>query len=195
MTKLLAILSPIIALPLISGCGSSSASSGQKNLNIVYWYQKGSSVNAMGMWLRHVRQQFEKTHPGVHVSLQKIVSGESAYYTKLDLMQSSASTAPDVVMEDTFLISSDASAGYLKNLTPLVKKWNGWKQYFPALKSITTYGGKTWAYRILPTHGIYGITRTSSKRLVFRFPGILTRGPKFSVPRNRSSASCLVLFP
>ncbi len=142
--KVLAFCSPILALPLISGCGISSTSAAPKNLKIVYWFPKGVSVNAMGMWLSHVRTQFEKTHPGVHVSFQKIVSGESAYYTKLDLMQSSTSTAPDVVMEDTFLISSDASAGYLKNLTPLLKKWSGWKQYFPALKSITTYGGKTW---------------------------------------------------
>ena len=55
---------------------------------------------------------------------------ESTYYAKIDLAQRSAATAPDVVMEDSFLIGSDASAGFLQAI-PQIKSWSGW-QHFPS---------------------------------------------------------------
>lgn len=141
-----------------AACGSASAkptsskatSSGKttsstKSIKMVYEFQRSpGAVNSMGQWLKTVVPEFEKQHPGVTVKLDAVNASENNYYTKLDLMQSSASTSPDVVMEDTFLISSDEKAGYLLPLTSRVNKWSGWQQFQPGLRGLTTYGGQVW---------------------------------------------------
>jgi Bacterial extracellular solute-binding protein len=60
------------------------------------------------------------------VKLQPIVASENDYYTKLQLSMRSSRTAPDMCYEDTFLINSDISAGYL---TPLDDRLNGWPDW------------------------------------------------------------------
>ena len=82
-----------------------------------------------------VKAEFQKQYPGWTVSLDPIVAPEDAYYTKLDLESSSASTAPDVLYEDTFLVNSDTAAGYLAPLDSYVAKWSGWSQYSAAAKA------------------------------------------------------------
>jgi len=114
-------------------------------LKIAYNYLPApGSVNTMGEWLSHIVPQFEKQHPGVKVVLDAVEASENDYYTKLDLMMSSPSTAPDVVMEDTFLVSADESAGYLRPLTSYVKAWPDWKYFKGAMKNITTYADQVW---------------------------------------------------
>ena len=49
--------------------------------------------------------EFQAKYPGWTVNLDPIVAPENPYYTKLDLESSSASTAPDVLYEDTFLVN------------------------------------------------------------------------------------------
>ena len=116
-----------------------------KTLNIVYQFQQSpGAVNAMGEWFSAIVPQFEKDYPGVKVVLDPVNASENDYYTKLDLMMSSASTAPNIAMEDTFLISADESAGYLLPLTKYVDSWSAWKYFKGAMKSITTYGGQVW---------------------------------------------------
>ena len=50
-------------------------------------------------------------------------------------MNASASTAPDVMYEDTFLVNSDVAAGYLAPLNSYVSKWSGWKEFSPAAQA------------------------------------------------------------
>ncbi len=76
-----------------------------------------------------------RMYPGWTVNLEPIAAAENAYYTKLDLMSQSASTAPDVLYEDTFLVNSDVAAGYLAPLNSYLSKWSGWNQYSPAAKA------------------------------------------------------------
>src|SRR5262249_25583292 len=67
---------------------------------------------------------------------------EGDYYTKIDLMMRSPSTAPDLVKEDSFLIGSDATAGYLTPLTKYLATWPDYKaQWFPGMQAITTFKG------------------------------------------------------
>ncbi len=47
----------------------------------------------------------EAANPNIKVKLEPIIASEGDYYTKLDLMMRSASTAPDLVREDSFLVS------------------------------------------------------------------------------------------
>ncbi len=146
-----------VAALVLAACGGPSHSSSAKTtkpstthgraarLKIVYNYEPAPGVpNAMGEWLKGIAPEFEKQHPGVKVSLEDVKAPENQYYSKLDLMMSSRSTAPDVVMEDTFLVSADESAGYLLPLTKYVQSWSGWKYFKGAMKNVTTYGGQVW---------------------------------------------------
>ncbi len=83
-------------------------------------------------WATGLKRKFEKENPGATVTLNPIQAPENDYYTKLDLMQRSSSTAPDVLYEDTFLIKSDVAAGYLLALGGRLKHWPDWsKEFFP----------------------------------------------------------------
>jgi multiple sugar transport system substrate-binding protein len=114
-------------------------------LSLVYNYEPSPGVpNAMGEWLNSIVKTFERQHRGVKVDTEAVNASENDYYTKLDLMMSSASTAPDIVEEDTFLISADESAGYLSPLTKQVDSWPGWSQFKGAMKNLTSYGGQVW---------------------------------------------------
>jgi multiple sugar transport system substrate-binding protein len=79
--------------------------------------------------------EFQKAYPGWTVDLEPIAAPENPYYTKLDLMSQSASTAPDILYEDTFLVNSDTAAGYLAPLGSYLSKWSGWDQYSAAAKA------------------------------------------------------------
>ena len=142
-----------------------AAKSAPKVLKIVYHFQTGSASNPSGEWLQNVATQFQKQHPGVKVKIQEIISSEADYYTKLDLLQSSNSTSPDVVMEDTFLIGSDSSGGYLRNLTPDVKKWPEWQKFYASMKGITTYNGKVWGVPYQTGDGFLWYNKTIFKKV------------------------------
>jgi multiple sugar transport system substrate-binding protein len=87
-------------------------------------------------WLSSVTNQFEKMYPGAKVVLEPINASENDYYTKLDLMNQSAKTAPDIMVEDTFLVNSDASAGYLMPMNKFVNSWPDWKKdFYPAMQA------------------------------------------------------------
>ena len=91
------------------------------------------------------------------MKLEPIVASEGDYYTKVDLMLRSASTAPDIVREDSFLIGSDATAGYLSPLDKYLANWPEYKaQWFPGMQSITTFHGKN-----------YGVMNGTDDRLIW----------------------------
>lgn len=131
--------------PSLFASEPSAQATSTTTLKIVYdFLPTPGVVNAMGEWLKDIVPQFEKMYPGVKVSLDDVQAAENPYYTKLDLMMSSPSTAPDVVMEDTFLVSADESAGYLRPLTNYVKAWPGWADFKGAMKNVTTYANQVW---------------------------------------------------
>jgi len=50
-------------------------------------------------------------------------------------MNQSASTAPDVMYEDTFKVMSDVDAGYLAPLDAYTKGWSDWGKFYDNAKS------------------------------------------------------------
>ncbi len=81
-------------------------------------------------WLR-VQKQLATTDPNITLKLEPVVADEGAYYTKIDLMMRSANTAPDIIREDSFLIGSDVTAGYLLPLDKYLASWPDYsKQWF-----------------------------------------------------------------
>ena len=47
-------------------------------------------------------------------------------------------------MEDTFLISSDETAGYLLPITSYVDSWPQWKDFSPAIQTLAAYEGQVY---------------------------------------------------
>ncbi|WP_348520890.1 extracellular solute-binding protein [Alicyclobacillus fastidiosus] len=139
---------------LVAGCGTTPASSGgsdgnsskassgngsSSNQTITVAYQQfGQPPYFNAEWLQQSAKEFEKDHPGVTVKLEPIEASENDFYTKIDLMMKSASTAPDVVTEDTFLINADGSAGYLEPLNKDVSNWADWSQFDKSMQAGST---------------------------------------------------------
>jgi multiple sugar transport system substrate-binding protein len=141
-------LTGLLGVSLLAGCGGSSGgttSGGSKTITVEYWTNFDTpGTNATANLIKAAAKQMEAAHPGVKVVLDPITSdSESAYYTKLDLAESSPSTAPDVVMEDSFLIGADASAGYIQPI-PELGTWSQWSAFPKAMQQISTYNGKIY---------------------------------------------------
>jgi multiple sugar transport system substrate-binding protein len=118
---------------VMTGMGPASAASGG-SIKVVFQIQGGSP--ALTNLMNTASKEFEQKYPGWTVDLAPITSpAENDYYTKLDLENQSASTAPDVMYEDTFLVNSDVTAGYLAPLNSFLAKWPDWKEFSPAAQA------------------------------------------------------------
>ena len=122
---------------------SSGQSSGPAKIKIAY-QQWGPGV-VMKTFLNGAKAEYEADNPGSTVEIVPIVASENDYYTKLQLMMRSANTAPDIVYEDTFLINSDITAGYLRPLDDYIKNWSDWGQFEETAKGAAkAQDGKTY---------------------------------------------------
>ncbi len=72
-------------------------------------------------------------------------------------MNGSASTAPNVMYEDTFLVNSDVAAGYLSPLNSYLASWSGWKEFSPAAQAAAKgASGKIYGVSMgTDTRGLY----------------------------------------
>ena len=135
----------------------SGASSASKTISVMYWTNfDNPGTNAIPDLIKAAAAELKAQNPGANVVLDPITtSSESTYYAKIDLAQRSAATAPDVVMEDSFLIGSDASAGFIQPI-PQLTSWSGWSHFPTAMQKIATYNGK-----------VYGAMNSSDVQLAF----------------------------
>lgn len=129
-SKVIAALAATAAVIALAGCSSGGAKDGT-TIKVAF-QDFGSDI--MATFMKKAKTDFEKANPGKHVTLVPIKAAENDYYTKLALMNRAASTAPDVLYEDTFLIRSDAQAGYLAPLDSYVADWDDWSQFFDNAK-------------------------------------------------------------
>ena len=119
----------VVPLAATAGCGSDSG----RTLRVSY--QQFGSGKIMRNHLTSVTAQFSKAHPDITVELVPLVAAENDYFTKNELMMSSARTACDLVYEDTFILKSDVAAGYLRPLDHLLQKWPMWQQFYPITRT------------------------------------------------------------
>ena len=149
----------------LTACSSSSSSGGSGGKTLKVAYVKFGNEIAVDAHMQKVKAQFEAAHPGITVKLDPIAAAENDYYTKIDLMMGSGSTAPDVVYEDTFLINSDIKAGYLTPLDSYLSTWSDWSQFPDTAKSAARgIDGKT-----------YGVPMGTDTRALYYNKALLTK--------------------
>lgn len=138
MLQKMAAVSIITGSVLVSSaCSDQSASSNSSDKQVIkITYRSGGGTNkGLTDWLnKDIIPQFEKEHPKVDVQLAPLVVSEGDYFAKIALMLKSPNTAPDIVTEDTFMVNSDASAGYLQPLDDKIKNWSDWSNYNDSVK-------------------------------------------------------------
>jgi multiple sugar transport system substrate-binding protein len=143
-----ALLCTLVAATLgataLTACGGGSGSD-PDTVKISFKQSTDNSIKVMDTYLADIKKQFEKANPGKKVELVPIKAPDSEYYTKLQQMLRSPKTAPDLVYEDTFLINSDITSGYLKPLDPYFAKWKDWGQFIDTAKAAAKgEDGKTY---------------------------------------------------
>ncbi len=157
--RLFALISSLFLMSLLlPACGGASSSSSNGKTTITVAFQQfGPPPYQDQAWWNKVKQQVEAANPKVQVKLEPIVADEGSYYTKIDLMLRSPSTAPDLVREDSFLVGSDVTAGYLLPLDNYLSSWPEYKQqWFPSMQNITTFKGHN-----------YGVMNGTDVRLIW----------------------------
>ncbi|MBT2421610.1 extracellular solute-binding protein [Streptomyces sp. ISL-22] len=141
---LTALLTTVLAATALTACGGGSGSD-PDTLKVSFKQSTDNSIKVMDTYLADIKKQFEKANPGKKVEFVPIKAPDSEYYTKLQQMLRSPRTAPDLVYEDTFLINSDITSGYLKPLDPYLAKWPDWNQFIDTAKSAAKgEDGKTY---------------------------------------------------
>ncbi|RMB80951.1 sugar ABC transporter substrate-binding protein [Streptomyces shenzhenensis] len=129
-----ALLATALAATALTACGGGSGSS-PDTVRVSFKQSTDNSVKVMDTYLAGIKKQFEKKYPGKKVEFVPVKAPDSEYYTKLQQMLRSPKTAPDLVYEDTFLINSDITSGYLKPLDPYLAEWPDWDRFIDTAKS------------------------------------------------------------
>ena len=138
------LLATLLTAASLTACSSGSGSD-PDTVKISFKQSTDNSIKIMDTYLADIKKQFEKANPGKKVELVPIKAPDSEYYTKLQQMLRSSKTAPDLVYEDTFLINSDITSGYLKPLDPYLAKWKDWGQFIDTAKTAAkAQDGKTY---------------------------------------------------
>ncbi|MET9903745.1 extracellular solute-binding protein [Streptomyces sp. NPDC006446] len=138
------LLATLLTATTLTACGSGSGSD-PDTVKVSFKQSTDNSIRVMDTYLGEMKKQFEKANPGKKVELVPIKAPDSEYYTKLQQMLRSPRTAPDLVYEDTFLINSDITSGYLKPLDPYLDKWSDWGQFIDTAKAAAkAQDGKTY---------------------------------------------------
>ncbi|WP_432028347.1 extracellular solute-binding protein [Streptomyces sp. 1222.5] len=139
-----ALLTAALAATALTACSPGSGSS-PDTVKVSYKQSTDNSVKVMDTYLDGIKKQFESKYPGKKVEFVPIKAPDSEYYTKLQQMLRSPRTAPDLVYEDTFLINSDITSGYLKPLDAYLAKWPDWKRFIGTAKAAAKgEDGKTY---------------------------------------------------
>jgi multiple sugar transport system substrate-binding protein len=147
---------------------SSGEITGEVNVTFQQFGNSKVQANFLNVWAK----TFTAAHPQATVKLQPIVASENDYYTKLQLSMRSPRTAPDMCYEDTFLINSDISAGYLTPLDDRLNGWPDWSQFNEELRVRPRRStARRTAFPMAPTSGRSGSTRSCSLRRGCQKPG------------------------
>jgi len=119
-----------IAALVVLSAGGAAVAQDVEELRVVY--RDSSYVTAV---MEAAEAEFEAAHEGVDIVLEPIAASSRDYYTKVSLMNQSASTAADIIYEDGFYVTADASAEFLYPLDEMLAGWDDWSKFNEAAKA------------------------------------------------------------
>lgn len=134
MKKSLFTIVAVSAVAALALTGCSAGGSGGDGKTVKVAYQKFGNFTQLDAHMKEVKKAFEAENKGLTVELVPIEAQQNDYFTKLALMNQSAATAPDVMYEDTFMVQSDADAGYLAPLDKYTAEWTDWDKFYDNAK-------------------------------------------------------------
>lgn len=146
----------VMALGVVAGTMTASAKGDETVLTFAYKQVANDPLEKF-FETYNIIEEFESAHEGVKVELKPVSSTEGDYGTLMALQLSSAKTAPDMFMEDTYMTATDAAAGYLACLDDYVANWEDWAHYLDGAKTaVQGVDGKTYGIPIsTDSRGIY----------------------------------------
>ncbi|MGZ7445159.1 ABC transporter substrate-binding protein [Paenibacillus sp. TH7-28] len=134
---------------LLLGCSGKSdegaGGSGKTTITITYRDDGAGEKGSFYKWIMEVAAGYPNKN--VEIKPTPIQASEGDYFAKVALALKSKDTAPDIVTEDTFILNSDASAGYLEPLDERLKAWEDWTNgsFIEAMKKgVTASDGKVY---------------------------------------------------
>jgi multiple sugar transport system substrate-binding protein len=156
---LLFVAMSVLSVSLLFGCsggknspaesanpGKAGGSQTAKKTVLVTFRDDGVGENgAFYKWLKEVAASYPDKN--VEIKPAPIQASEGDYFAKIALALKSKDTAPDIVTEDTFILNSDASAGFLEPLDDRLAKWDDWNNgsFIEAMKKgVTASDGKVY---------------------------------------------------
>ncbi|NIK75145.1 multiple sugar transport system substrate-binding protein [Paenibacillus castaneae] len=147
--RFMLLITILMCVSLLFGCSSSTgkgdSKSGKKTITITYRDDGIGEEGTLYKWIKEVSASYpDKT---VEIKPTPIQASEGDYFAKIALALKSKDTAPDIVTEDTFILNSDASAGYLEPLDGKLKGWEDWTNgsFIEAMKKgVTASDGKVY---------------------------------------------------
>jgi multiple sugar transport system substrate-binding protein len=154
----------IICVSLLFGCTSNSSNTGtttnepsntkteegkaettKKTITITYRDDGIGEEGTLYKWIKEISASYPNKN--VEIKPTPIQASEGDYFAKIALALKSKDTAPDIVTEDTFILNSDASAGFLEPLDERLKGWEDWTNgsFIEAMKKgVTASDGKVY---------------------------------------------------
>ncbi|MGG6314466.1 ABC transporter substrate-binding protein [Paenibacillus macerans] len=133
---------------LLFGCSKSDEGangSGKTTITITYRDDGAGEKGTLYKWITEIAADYPNQN--VEIKPTPIQASEGDYFAKIALALKSKDTAPDIVTEDTFILNSDASAGYLEPLDDRLKEWEDWTNgsFIEAMKKgVTASDGKVY---------------------------------------------------
>lgn len=93
-------------------------------------------------WFKDAKEDFEDQNEGIKIELVPLYDDTT---TKQDMMMQSAETAPDIAVEDTYILNSDVNAGYLSSMQEFVDNWEDWGNIEDTVKEgVTAENGEVY---------------------------------------------------
>lgn len=156
--KYVLIATTVLCVSLLFGCSGKSkpvdtgnsgkGEEGQSQKTTITLTFRDDGIGENGTLYKWIKE-LSASYPDKNVEIKPapIQASEGDYFAKVALALKSKDTAPDIVTEDTFILNSDASAGYLEPLDDRLKEWEDWSNgsFIEAMKKgVTASDGKVY---------------------------------------------------
>lgn len=146
MKKLVCML---LALTMLLACMGTVAMADEEKITLTIAF---NDTNARGeddyrySWINQTYEAWDKKDQ-VEIVIQSEPVTDSDFFTKMQLQLGDASTAPDIILYDTFQLQADVAAGYFLKLDDYVANYPEWTDgsyYEPTKAGVTAADGSIY---------------------------------------------------